>query len=98
MPHTPRPRGPTAEGFSTLTDSGVGLIIEHTTTVDMPDGQPLPPYIDDDGAVWGVVRHLPGARTLWRRVRLSSKTSSEHAIDRRPVALAFNAAAATRKK
>jgi hypothetical protein len=33
---------------ATATDPGVGLIIEHTTTVDMPDGQPLPPYINDD--------------------------------------------------
>jgi hypothetical protein len=67
------------------------ILIEYADTADMPDGQPLPPYIDDDGAVWRVVRHLPGARTLWRRVRLSSKTSSEPAVDRRPVARAFNA-------
>ena len=79
-------------------DPGAGFIVELIKTADMSDGQPLPPYFDSDGAIWRVVRHLPGARTLWRRVRLSSKTSSEHAIDRRPVSRAFTAAAATRKK
>ena len=74
------------------------ILVEYADTADMPDGQPLPPYIDSDGAIWRVIRRLPGARTLWRRIRLSSETSSEPAIDRRQVARAFNAAAATRKK
>jgi hypothetical protein len=67
-------RGPAVEGFS---DSGVGLIIEYADTVDMPDGQPLPPYIDDN-VVWHVVRRAD-AWTRWRRIRLSSEIS-EHAI------------------
>jgi hypothetical protein len=83
MPHTPHRCDPTAD--STPADPGVRLIVELIKTADMPDGQPLPPHFDDD-AIWRIVRHLPGARTLWRRVRLSSKTSSEHAIDRRLVA------------
>jgi hypothetical protein len=51
--------------------TAAGLVIEYTTTADMPDGQSLPPFIDKDGAVWGVVRRLPGARTRWRRIRPS---------------------------
>lgn len=93
MPHTPRRCDPTVD--STPTDPGVSLIIELVDTADMPDGQPLPPYIDGD-VVWHVVRRAD-ARTCWRRIRLSSETL-EHAIDCRPVARAFNTAAATRKK
>lgn len=52
--------------------SAAYLVIEYRTTVDMPDGQCLPPFIDANGAVWRVVRRLPGARTRWRRIRLSS--------------------------
>jgi hypothetical protein len=89
MPHTPPRRGPTAEGFNTPTEPGARLIVEYADTADMPDGQPLPPYIDDD-VVWHAVCPIPGARMLWRRIRLSSETL-EHAIDRRPVALTFNA-------
>jgi hypothetical protein len=43
------------------------LVIEHTTTHDMEDGQPLPPLIVD-GAFWCVVRRLPGNRSCWRRI------------------------------
>jgi hypothetical protein len=74
---------------NTSADPGAGFIVELVDTADMPDGQPLPPYIDDD-VVWHLARRLQGARTLWRRIRLSSETS-EHAIDRRQVARAFNA-------
>jgi hypothetical protein len=35
------------------------LIIEHVTTVDMRDGQPLPPFIDN-GVIWHVVRRAGG--------------------------------------
>jgi hypothetical protein len=45
------------------------LCIEHIATVDMDDGQSLPPYIDD-GIVWWRVCRLPGSRTLWRRIYL----------------------------
>ena len=68
-------RGPAVEGFSTLTDSGVGLIIEHATTVDLADGQPLPPLIFD-GVVWRVVRRLAGARTLWRGISLAENQAT----------------------
>jgi hypothetical protein len=67
------------------------LIVEYSTTADMPDGQCLPPYLEDN-VVWHVVRRLPGARTLWRRIRLSPGTSAEtpeHATDRRLVACTF---------
>jgi hypothetical protein len=49
------------------------VIIEHAVTVDMEDGQPLPPLIVDE-AVWHMVRHLPGNRTRWRRIRLADQT------------------------
>jgi hypothetical protein len=45
--------------------------IDHVTTADMADGQPLPPYMDD-GVVWCVVRRQRG-RTLWRRIILQSQ-------------------------
>jgi hypothetical protein len=69
------------------------LIVELVDTVDMPDGQPLPPYIDD-GVVWHVARPLPGARTRWRRISLAENLRP----DCSQVAGAFNSAAATRKK
>jgi hypothetical protein len=59
----------TVEGSIARPDMGAGLIIEYTTTADMPDGQSLPPFIDEDGAVWCAVCRLPGARTRWRRIR-----------------------------
>ena len=80
-----KPRKPTAitvEGFNSRTDLAPDLIVECADTADMDDGQSLPPFIDDDCAVWRVVRRLPGGRTRWRRIRLSS----EHATDRRLVA------------
>jgi hypothetical protein len=40
----------------------------------MDDGQPLPPYIDDD-VIWSVVRQADGL-TLWRRIFLRSKPNS----------------------
>jgi hypothetical protein len=45
------------------------IVIEHAVTADMPDGQPLPPYIDNGGAAWCVVRRTDG-RTTWRRITL----------------------------
>jgi hypothetical protein len=44
------------------------LVIEHCMTVDMDDGQPLPPYLDH-GAVWHVIRRANG-HTAWRRIFL----------------------------
>jgi hypothetical protein len=58
------------------------LKIEHAITSDMPDGQPLPPFIED-GLIWRVVRRADG-RTLWRRLLLNSspvtgwRTASGH--------------------
>jgi len=49
------------------------LCIEHVATVDMDDGQSLPPYIDDH-IIWCRVRRLPGSRTLWRRLFVSSSS------------------------
>lgn len=83
MPHTPHRCDPATD--STPTDPGVGLIIEHTTTVDMPDGQPLPPWINDD-VVWHVVDRAD-ARTRWRRISLAENPRP----DCRQVAGAFNA-------
>jgi hypothetical protein len=65
------------------------LTIECVTTADMADGQPLPPYIDDDGAVWRVVRRLPDARTRWCRIRLSEQATKTRAADRRLAACGF---------
>jgi hypothetical protein len=48
------------------------LCIELVETVDMDDGQPLPPLIED-AAVWHVVGRA-GSRTLWRRLFLSSSS------------------------
>jgi hypothetical protein len=48
--------------------------IDHTITADMPDGQALPPFIND-GVVWHVVHPLPGARTLWRKISLQPSTT-----------------------
>jgi hypothetical protein len=47
----------------------LALCIERTITVDMDDGQSLPPYIDD-GVVWHVVRRANG-HTVWRRIFLN---------------------------
>jgi hypothetical protein len=48
----------------------LALCIEHAVTVDMDDGQPLPPLIED-GSTWHLVHRADG-RTLWRRLLLSS--------------------------
>jgi hypothetical protein len=50
------------------------LVIEHSTTADMPDGQALPPFIDD-GGVWHLVRRADG-HTLWRRISITSAPAS----------------------
>jgi hypothetical protein len=44
------------------------LVIEHAVTADMQDGQPLPPYNDQD-TIWRVVRRADGL-TSWRRIFL----------------------------
>jgi hypothetical protein len=60
------------------------ITIDYQTTTDMDDGQPLPPFIDDDGAVWRVTRRLPDARTCWCRIRLAEQTNDTkiHAQDK----------------
>jgi hypothetical protein len=68
----------------------VALTVDYATTADMADGQPLPPYIDDDGAVWRIVRRLPDARTCWCRIRLAGQTTKQitktRAVGRRQAA------------
>jgi len=51
------------------------IAIEHQITADMPDHQPLPPFLDDN-AIWCVVRRLPNQQTLWRRISLQTIQSS----------------------
>jgi hypothetical protein len=41
--------------------------VVYVITVDLDDGQPCPPYIED-GVPWRVTQRRNG-RTLWRRVR-----------------------------
>jgi hypothetical protein len=43
--------------------------IDYTITADMPDGQALPPFMDES-VVWHVVRRLPGGSTLWRSISI----------------------------
>jgi hypothetical protein len=62
------PTGITVESFSSI--EGARLIIEYTTTADMPDGQSLPPFSDEDGAIWHAVDRLPGGHTRWCRIRI----------------------------
>ena len=62
----------------------IDLVIEHVTTVDMDDGQPLPPFMDD-GAIWCVVRPLPGRKTLWRRIQITTQPSIAAAWPRDPL-------------
>jgi hypothetical protein len=81
-------QGGALKGTRRRTAAAAHILVEYADTADMPDGQPLPPYFDSNGAIWRIVRRL-GARTRWRRIRLSAETSaktSEHAIDRRLVA------------
>jgi hypothetical protein len=47
--------------------------IDHTITADMPDGQPLPPFIEN-GVIWHVVCRSDN-RTLWRRIALKDDNS-----------------------
>jgi hypothetical protein len=49
---------------------GYRLDIQHAVTADMPDGQALPPLIEN-GVPWRVVRRADG-RTLWRRLFLAT--------------------------
>ncbi len=56
------------------------LIIEHIVTADLDDGSPVVPGFVDDGIHWACVARLPNARTLWRRIRLST----EKAVPRSP--------------
>jgi hypothetical protein len=51
--------------------------IDHAVTADMPDGQSLPPYFEDD-VVWQVVCRS-GGRTTWRRIRLA-KAETENPV------------------
>jgi hypothetical protein len=53
------------------------LAVDYATTADMADGQPLPPFIDDDDAVWRIVRRLPDARTCWCRIRFTEQTTKQ---------------------
>jgi hypothetical protein len=50
------------------------LAVEHAATADMPNGQPLPPLIED-GVAWYVVRRADG-HTIWRRLFLTPSSSS----------------------
>jgi len=49
------------------------LRIEYAETNDDPiDHQPVVPGIITDDEFWALVAHLPGGRTRWRRLSLSS--------------------------
>ncbi len=50
--------------------SSITLAIEHELTMNMPNGQALPPFIED-GVIWHVVYRSPGC-TLWRRLYLTN--------------------------
>jgi hypothetical protein len=60
--------------YESANQVGQALCIEHSITADMDDGQSLPPYIDD-GIIWWRVCRLPGNRTLWRRLFISSSSA-----------------------
>jgi hypothetical protein len=56
--------------------SAFALRIEHATTSDMPDGQALPPYIED-GVIWHVIDRYPENNTTrWRRISLIRASAS----------------------
>jgi hypothetical protein len=58
------------------------LMVEHAITVDMDDGQPLPPFIED-GVLWGVVNRANGT-TKWRRITLqTTEWSGDATLDDR---------------
>jgi hypothetical protein len=63
-------RFPNTASLASASSETPALCIEHSVTVDMANGQPLPPYFGD-GVVCHVVRRAKG-RTLWRRLFLSS--------------------------
>jgi hypothetical protein len=50
------------------------VVFDHTTTVDMDDGQALPPFLEDNH-VWHIVRRREG-RTLWRRIYPTTETET----------------------
>jgi hypothetical protein len=51
----------------------ITMKIDRIVTSNMPDGQPLPPYMDN-GAIWRVVHPLPSHKTLWRRISIQPIT------------------------
>jgi hypothetical protein len=60
------------------------IIIDHRTTVDMEDGQPLPPFYEHElDATWRIVsRFHDQKKTLWRRIRFSpSPTGARREIE-----------------
>jgi hypothetical protein len=50
----------------------IAVVIEHATTADMDDGQPLPPFIED-GVIWHVARRSNN-KTVWRRISLKDES------------------------
>jgi hypothetical protein len=50
------------------------MCIDYVVTADMPNNQPLPPYIDN-GVIWHVVRRRPDETTLWRRISIQANTT-----------------------
>ena len=52
------------------------ILIEHQTTADMAEGQPLPPLIEN-GRPWHLVRRT-GSHSLWRRLFLTNPNRKEH--------------------
>jgi hypothetical protein len=60
------------------------LHIEHVVTSDMPDGQALPPFIED-GVVWHIVHRSPEHKTtLWRRITVQTSNTSPSTAAARP--------------
>jgi hypothetical protein len=57
-------------------NGATALVVERTTTTDMDDGQPMPPWIED-GIVWHIVRRADGL-TQWRRISLSAFLPPNH--------------------
>jgi hypothetical protein len=56
------------------------ILIEHQTTADMADGQPLPPLIEN-GRPWHLVRRTDGY-SLWRRFLFWDETQSHQRAPR----------------
>jgi hypothetical protein len=53
----------------------INIVIEHRVTTDMPDGQALPPLIENN-LIWCVVHRASGC-TLWRRISLEPSPASD---------------------